>query len=66
MASGLIACTITCYICVIIMQSRNQVVVPPIFSSENFAGTYLGKTKKNRSSDCFSVMALLGLLLLCI
>jgi hypothetical protein len=51
-ASGLIACTLTCYICVLTMQSRNQFVVPPILLREQLQVMF-GEDRKSRSSDCF-------------
>jgi hypothetical protein len=41
----LIACTFTCYICVLTMQSRNQFVVPPILLREH-CRYFSGKIEK--------------------
>jgi hypothetical protein len=64
-ASGLIACTSTCYICVLTMQSRNQFVLPPMSRERSFQ-VLIGEDRKTRSSDCFSVLASSGLILPCI
>jgi hypothetical protein len=64
-ASVLIACTFTCYICVLTMQSMNQFVVPPILLREH-CRYLLGKTEKVGQATVFFVLASSGLILSCI
>jgi hypothetical protein len=42
------------------MQSRNQLVVMPLISLERTLQVLVGEDRKNRSSDCFSVLASSG------
>jgi hypothetical protein len=51
-ASGLIACTFSCCIHVLVMQSRNHFVVPPV-SLERTLQVFLGKTEKAGRATVF-------------